>query len=102
MIQQLPICCEPRAYQALAAHIELINSPDALLGGAMAIALHALPDADPVAMDAQLQKYADTIRSRVRGQQPQAMLAHRRGERVQARGREGGTRHRGRQRFRHR
>ena len=76
MVQQLPICCEPRAYQALAAQVELINSPDALLNGAIAIALHALPEADPVAMDAQLQKYADTIRARVRGAQPQAMIAH--------------------------
>jgi regulator of sirC expression with transglutaminase-like and TPR domain len=38
--------------------------------------MHALHDADPAAIDAKLQKYADIVRSRVRGRQPQAILAH--------------------------
>ena len=72
----LPITCVPRAFQTLAAHVASINSPDALLGGAMAIAMHALPTVDAGAVDSQLQKYADTVRSRVRGSQTQALLAH--------------------------
>src|SRR5687767_9277059 len=72
----LPITCVPRAFQTLSAHVASINSPDALLGGAMAIAMHALPTVDAGAVDNQLQKYADTVRSRVRGQQTQALLAH--------------------------
>lgn len=76
MDSAMPVCCSPRAFQALAAHLNAINSPDALLGGAIAISMHALQDVDPSAVDAKLQYYADRIRSRVRGHQPQALLAH--------------------------
>lgn len=71
-----PVCCVPQAFHLLTSHIDSIDSPDALLGGAVAISMHALPNADPAVVDAQLQKYADTVRSRVRGHQPQAILAH--------------------------
>ena len=71
-----PICCESRAYQLLASHIASINSPDALLGGAVAISMHAVANTDLAGVDAQLQKYADIVRSRVRGHQPQAVIAH--------------------------
>ncbi len=76
MSPQLPICCAPQAYQLLASHVELINSPDALLGGSIAVAMHSLKDVNLGAVDRKLQKYADSIRSRVRGRQPQAILAH--------------------------
>lgn len=71
-----PVCCVPQAYQLLALHAKSINSPDALLGGAMAVCMHALQDVDARAIDAKLQKLADTVRSRVHGRQPQAILAH--------------------------
>src|ERR1700729_2323242 len=73
---RLPQCCTPSAFTLLAKQVPVMNSPDALLQGAVAIAMHQMPDADPAQVDAQLQKYADTIRSRVRGSQPQALLAH--------------------------
>jgi regulator of sirC expression with transglutaminase-like and TPR domain len=66
----------PEAYHLLAAHVKTINSPDALLGGAISISLQGLRGVDAGAVDSQLQKYADTLRSRVRGSQSQAMLAH--------------------------
>ena len=53
-----------------------MNSPDALLTGAMAISMHQLDDVNPEEADATLQSYAETIRSRVRGRQPQALVAH--------------------------
>lgn len=56
--------------------VPVINSSDALLQGAIAIAMHAHPDLDPAQVDGTLQRYADTVRSRVRGSQPQALLAH--------------------------
>lgn len=71
-----PVCCSSPAFQMLASHVSSIDSPDALLGGALAIAMHGLGEVDVAAVDAQLQGYADTIRSRVRGNQPQATLAH--------------------------
>src|SRR4051812_23509410 len=76
MTNSLPLCCSPRAYRLLTAQLAAISSPDALLNGAVAISMHQMEDADPAAVDATIQSYADIIRSRVRGNQPQAMLAH--------------------------
>ena len=76
MDPRLPVCCTSRAYALLAKQLATISSPDALLNGAVAIAMHQLEDADPVAVDATIQSYADIVRARVRGDQPQALLAH--------------------------
>jgi regulator of sirC expression with transglutaminase-like and TPR domain len=53
-----------------------IESPDALIHGAVAIAMHQMPGVDPARVDKTLQSYVDIIRSRVRGSQPQALVAH--------------------------
>lgn len=76
MTPTLPQCCSSRAFQLLTKQLPFLNSPDGLLQGAVAISMHQLEDADPAAVDATLQRYADTVRSRVRGHQSQALLAH--------------------------
>lgn len=76
MTAKLPLCSNPEAFQLLAAQIRTINSPDALLQAACAVAMHQRPDLDPAEVDGTVQSYADTIRSRVRGSQPQALMAH--------------------------
>src|SRR5436190_14798871 len=76
MSPSLPLCCSPQSFHLLAKQLPTINSPDALLNGAIAIAMHQMEDVDPAAVDATIQQYADDIRSRVRGNQPQAVLAH--------------------------
>jgi regulator of sirC expression with transglutaminase-like and TPR domain len=76
MLTRLPICCSPEAYRLLSDQLPSINSPDALLQGAIAVASHQLKTVDPSRIDGTLQSYADAIRSRVRGRQPQALLAH--------------------------
>lgn len=76
MSPTLPLCCSPRAFNLLARQVPTVNSSDALLQGAVAIAMHQMEDVDPAAVDATIQSYADTVRSRVRGAQPQALLAH--------------------------
>jgi regulator of sirC expression with transglutaminase-like and TPR domain len=76
MTPSLPLCCSPRAFSLLAKQLATISSPDALLNGAVAIAMHQMEDIEPAVVDAKLQRCADTIRSRVRGDQPQALLAH--------------------------
>lgn len=76
MLTRLPLCCSHEAFELLAGQVSTINSPDALLHSACAIAMHQNPDLDATSVDGTLQKYADTIRSRVRGSQPQALLAH--------------------------
>lgn len=72
----LPNCCASSAFQMLARHVPSIESSDALLHGAVAIAMHQMPQVDPSEVDGKLQELADTIRKRVRGPQPQAILAH--------------------------
>src|SRR5436309_107486 len=76
MTPTTPLCCAPEAFNLLARQLPVINSPDALLNGAIAISMHQMDKVDAGAVDAKLQKFADTVRSRVRGSQPQALLAH--------------------------
>lgn len=76
MNASLPSCCSPAAFNLLSSQSRMLESSDALLHGAVAIAMHQFPAIDAGAVDATLQRYADTVRERVRGSQPQAMLAH--------------------------
>src|SRR3954462_8218478 len=76
MLPRLPICCSPEAFRLLSEQLPSINSPDALMQGAVAVAMHQLKSADAAKVDRTLPSYADGIRSRVRGSQPQALLAH--------------------------
>jgi regulator of sirC expression with transglutaminase-like and TPR domain len=72
----LPLCCTPAAFQLMKKQLNVIESPDALLEGAIAIAMHQMPDIEPSQVDRTIQQYTDAIRKRVRGEQPQALLAH--------------------------
>jgi regulator of sirC expression with transglutaminase-like and TPR domain len=76
MTQNTPLCCSPDAFKLLARQLPIINSPDALLNGAIAISMHQMEKVNVNAVDRQLQKYADRVRARVHGSQPQALLAH--------------------------
>jgi regulator of sirC expression with transglutaminase-like and TPR domain len=76
MLPRLPICCNPEAFRLLTNQLPVINSPDALMQGAVAVAMHQIPHADPVKVDTTIQSYVDAIRSRVKGRQPQALMAH--------------------------
>jgi len=72
----LPQCCSPEAFKLLQRQVETIKSSDSLLNGAIAIAMHQMPDVNPQKIDRRLQSYVDAVRKRVRGQQVQAILAH--------------------------
>jgi regulator of sirC expression with transglutaminase-like and TPR domain len=72
----LPFCSTPAAFDLLRRQVSVIDSSDALLHGAAAIAMHQLPDVDPASVDSQIQNIADTVRRRVRGTQTQAIIAH--------------------------
>ncbi len=76
MIASLPMCCSPQAFELLASQIPTLNSPDAMLQCACAVAMHEHPGLDPASVDTTIQSFTDTIRSRVHGHQPQALLAH--------------------------
>jgi regulator of sirC expression with transglutaminase-like and TPR domain len=76
MKPSLPLCCKPEAFDLLSRQVPALGSPDALLEGAIAISMHEMDDVNPQATDRMLQSYANAIRKRVRGHQPQALLAH--------------------------
>jgi len=76
MKPQIPLCCAPSAFNLMTRQLQAISSPDALLEGAVAISMHQLEDVAPKNVDKIIQSYADAIRKRVRGPQPQAILAH--------------------------
>jgi len=76
MKPQFPLCCAPAAFDLLVNRVDVINSSDGLLCGAMAIAMHHRPSADPARIDGVIQLYADAVRKRVRGSQQQAIVAH--------------------------
>jgi regulator of sirC expression with transglutaminase-like and TPR domain len=72
----LPQCCLPEAFKVLSRQVQTLDSPDALLIGASAVAMHQMQDVNPAAIDSQLQGYVDSVRSRVHGSQIQALMAH--------------------------
>jgi regulator of sirC expression with transglutaminase-like and TPR domain len=72
----LPQCCKPAAFKLLTRQAQNINSDQALLMGAIAISMQQLDDVSPAGVDGTLSRYAQTVQSRVRGPQPQALLAH--------------------------
>src|SRR6476620_4969278 len=76
MAPSLPLCSTRDAFRLLGKQLPQIESPDSLLYGATAISMHQLENVDPAAVDAKLQFYADVVRGRVRGSQPQAIVAH--------------------------
>lgn len=76
MRAQLPICSTSHAFRLFSRQIKRLESPDALLKSAIAIAVHHVPDINPADVEATLNSYVTTIQSRVRGPQPQALLAH--------------------------
>src|SRR5262245_16532470 len=76
MTPSMPLCCTPGSFEMLRRHMGALDSSDGLLHGAVSIAMHQMPSADPVRVDATIQSYADTVRKRVRGTQTQALLAH--------------------------
>ncbi len=76
MLLTSPLCCAPAAYRLLGRQLSAVASSDGLLSGALAIAMHQMGDVNANAVRADLQGLADRVRSRVRGGQTQALLAH--------------------------
>lgn len=73
---KLPLCCSPRAYDLLIKQLSSLSSLDSLVRASIAVSMHQLDEVEPAEVESTLQHYADTVRSRVRGRQPQALLAH--------------------------
>ncbi len=76
MKPSLPLCCTTVAYELFAKQAHHVETTPGLLRASIAIAMHQLEDIAPGDLERELNGYAKKIRSRVRGPQQQAMLAH--------------------------
>lgn len=72
----LPLCCTPTAFALLKQQLPILETSDGLLLGAVAISTHQIEDLDIAGVVARVHVYADLVRGRVYGPQPQALVAH--------------------------
>ena len=72
----LPICCDVPAYRALSDELASLETPGGLVRAAVAIARHQMNKVDLAKVEGTIARYATTVAQRVRGCQPQAILAH--------------------------
>jgi regulator of sirC expression with transglutaminase-like and TPR domain len=71
-----PVCCDVSAFETMKRAALHLETHAGLIEGAVAIARHELPDASIELVKEQLFEMGRSVRSRVRGEQPQALLAH--------------------------
>lgn len=76
MTDPKPTCCNHDAFNLMRRACQRLETPAALIEGAVAIARHANPSEKIEPVKQRLADLARTLRSRVHGPQPQAMLAH--------------------------
>lgn len=75
-MQQQPLLCRPQAYFFFAEQLPTLGSREGLLNAAVAIAMHGMRDVQPAMVRSHLYALSHRVRRRVRGRQPQAILAH--------------------------
>lgn len=76
MIAFEPISCRRGAFELMRRAASKMETPAGLIEGAIAIAMHAMPDVSVNAVRNELYDHARDLRSRVRGTQVQAKIAH--------------------------
>lgn len=76
MVEFQSVCCDSAAFELMRRARERLETPAGLIEGALAIARHSDPDIDVEAQKHQLYEMGREVRSRVRGCQTQALLAH--------------------------
>ena len=76
MIDFAPHCCDADAFSLMRDARAEIGTLDGLLAGAIAIARHHDAHADLDETRAMLDEIVESVRGKVRGDQPQARLAH--------------------------
>jgi regulator of sirC expression with transglutaminase-like and TPR domain len=72
----LPICCPHSAFDLLSLHIKTIEQPRSLVAAACALTLPRYPKTRYTKVQKFIDDVAKKIKTRVRGSQKQAMLAH--------------------------
>lgn len=71
-----PLHCRTRAFEALAAELEGLDTSRGLLRCAVAVSMHELDDTQMQEVEGQIDALAGSIADRVNGHQPRALLAH--------------------------
>lgn len=71
-----PVCCDRTAFETMRRAALHLETPAGLIEGAVAIARHEMPDVSAEDVKQTLYDLARDLRTRVRGEQPQALLAH--------------------------
>lgn len=71
-----PICSHRKAFDILSRVTTSLETPESLIRGAVAISLHQYPQGDADEAVDTLRQLGQEVRKRVRGTQPQALLAH--------------------------
>jgi len=71
-----PLLCQPQAYYLFAEQLPTLSTRESLVNAAIAIAMHGLRDVEPALVRSRLYALSHSVRRRVRGRQPQAVLAH--------------------------
>jgi regulator of sirC expression with transglutaminase-like and TPR domain len=72
----MPAYCHPAAFAAFAAEMPRVDSTSGMFRAAFAIARHEKPAADVRLGEATIEELAETVRRRLRSENPQAKLAH--------------------------
>jgi regulator of sirC expression with transglutaminase-like and TPR domain len=75
-MEQMPVHCRACAYELFARALEVLDSDDGLVTAACAVSMHELDDVSPPLVGQMLASLADEVRCRVKGAQPDALLAH--------------------------
>jgi regulator of sirC expression with transglutaminase-like and TPR domain len=75
-MDQAPVYCRACAYDLFARALADLDSDDGLVLASCALSMHELDDVNPPLVGQMLASLADEVRSRVKGPQPDALLAH--------------------------
>ena len=71
-----PVNCRACAYELFAQALKVLDTDDGLVTAACAMSMHELDDVNPPLVGQMLASLADEVRCRVKGSQPEALLAH--------------------------
>ncbi len=71
-----PRYCRPVAYELFEEHVGRLDEPMALVGAATAVAMHALDDVHPGAVEERIEALAVSVRRELRSSSRRALVAH--------------------------
>ncbi len=76
MVTPRPSHCNQRAFACLAEHLPALDTTRGLLRSAVAVSMHQMQQADPDAVESQIQELTAKIDRRIKSIHPRAVMAH--------------------------